>query len=220
MILVISGPSSVGKTKVIRALLALNERYSYVVSYTSRLRRMDENEGRDYFFISKEEFKRKIINRDFLQWKKNHSEYYGTGLENLEDVLLNERIAILDVDPDSFAKIKVIRDKVIGVFLLPASVDLIKERLENRGISRGIVSHTDVKNRFEHSVFLSRFSAFYDYILTNNEIQKTAEQIDCITKVEKLRMQKNEISRQWFENELQSTAETEFNIAIRSVQEE
>lgn len=190
MLIVISGPSSVGKTRTIRELCKLDKRFRKVVSYTTRQKRIDEKEGGDYYFISKKEFIEKIKNDFFLYWKKGQSGFYG--FCEIFDSDIYEDIVILDVDTDALIELKRKGYEIVSIFLVSDTMEIIYQRLLNRGRERGILSPDDAEYRFQESLRMLDYIALYDYVLINEDDRRTANILFDIIRIELIKQKKNE----------------------------
>lgn len=200
MLLVVSGPSSVGKSKVIKELLKIKKQYSFVVSHTTRKQRLDEIDGVDYIFIDEREFEYRLTNGYFVQYKEGPLGRYGTSVLQLEKAKNGKQIPVLDVDPDGYSKLRGKYDNVLGIFLLPPSREILWERLASRGEARGIYSLDDAKIRFKYSCNCADFAICYDYILVNRDAYETAKQINSIVEVSCLKNDREHFYKDWLED--------------------
>ncbi|WP_186786003.1 guanylate kinase [Paenibacillus agilis] len=196
VVLIISGPSSVGKSKVITKIIESDIRYIKAISCTSRTRRVEEKEGEDYYFISEQEFHRRIKASEFLQWKKSKYGYYGTPLASLQ--LEIGQICIVDADPDSYYVFKAMGYEVISIYLLPNSLETIKKRLYSRGPDRGIKTSEDARLRFNSSVESIKSCYTYDYLIVNDDETTTTDTITRIVDTEILKLEKDNLYKKWF----------------------
>jgi guanylate kinase len=191
---VISGPSTVGKSRVIRCL---KDKYGMeqVVSYTSRKRREDETEDIDYHFVDENFFTKNKA--DFLLWKKGDLGYYGTMDEDVNKVIEKGKVPILDLDVDEALKVKSKFHDAVLVFLLPETLEEIKERLLTRGPERGIYSKEDAMVRYYRSVEMIRRCKAYDYLIQNDDEYDTADYINCILTVRKIDKKRDFYISKW-----------------------
>lgn len=207
MLLVISGPSSVGKSRVIRALLRQHRRYSFVLSHTSRKQRQDEQNGKDYLFVSEKDFQAMYQSGLFLQWKTGPFGSYGTSFAQLDAANQGEQVPVLDLDSDGYAKLKGYFQEVLGIFLLPPNHAVLWERIANRGASRGILSLEDALVRYHCSCAGAEYAMCYDYILVNRDDTSTACQIHGIVQTALLQAQKSSLFQDWLEDGVKSMVE-------------
>lgn len=193
IIVSISGPSTVGKTKTIKALCRMKNQYRRVISNTSRLQREDETEGVDYNFISKSEFIHKMKNESFVYWKKNLYGFYGLDQISLENVLNEGDIPVLDIDVDALIELKRKEYKIVSFFLIPQSMEIIRLRLYSRGPERGILTEYDAEVRFQEAIKMVDYIALYDYVLVNHNDTNTANTISQIIQIELIKQSKHEL---------------------------
>lgn len=176
MLIVIAGPSGVGKGTVVKKLLAKMPSLKLSISYTTRKKRINEQDGVDYFFISKEEFEK----MDFLEWAEVHGNKYGTA--NLEYV--GDYVFELDVKGASAIKQKI--NNAITVFLLPPNEQELKRRLKKRNTE----TEEEIKIRLKTAQQELKKKFDYDYIIVNNDISETVKKIISIIELE--RKERNE----------------------------
>ncbi len=176
-IFVISGPSGVGKTTVIKLFLkevsAFNVHFS--VSYTTRSKREGEINGKDYHFISKEEFLSKVHNSFFLEWAKVHGNYYGTGKDVLKFIERGQDV-ILDIDVQGALQVKNSFKQAITVFIFPPSLKELRNRLEVRRTE----SFEVIERRIEKAKDEINKAIEYDYAVINDDPFKTKDLIKAI----------------------------------------
>jgi len=169
-VFVISGPSGSGKTTLARRLLSsrdLKSRLIKSVSFTTRPKRKDEVEGKDYHFLKKEEFILKRKNREFLEWTEYLGHFYGTEKGTIDGLLRGRKDILLCLDTKGAFKIKKIypKDSVL-IFILPPSIKVLKERLRKRSKERDF-SLTKRLREAEKEVNLAKR---YDYKILNEKV--------------------------------------------------
>jgi len=131
--LVVAAPSGAGKTSVLRALLAQDDRLVFSVSHTTRPPRASEREGVDYHFVSPEEFERLVEKGAFVEWAEYAGNRYGTTRESLERELARGLDVVLEVEVQGAAQLRARRSDAVLVFLLPPSLEALEARLRGRG---------------------------------------------------------------------------------------
>jgi len=190
LLVVISGPSGVGKSTVVRQLLKVNTSFKLSVSATTRKPRPNEKNGKDYFFLKEEDFYSKIKQQEFLEWANVHGCYYGTPLKFVKDRLLKGEIVILEVDVQGAASIKEAISKsaidssnAVFVFLIPPSVDILAFRLKRRKTEKKDEMNFRLRNAIDELQVMEK----YDYIVVNDKVESAADKIGAIIKVEKER---------------------------------
>lgn len=190
LLVVLSGPSGVGKSTIVKRLRKLNPRLKMSVSCTTRPPRLGEKNKRDYFFISKEAFAEKVKNNEFLEWAEVHNQHYGTPREFIEENLKKNNVVLLEVDVQGAGTIKDwlykarLRKSAVFVFIIPPSVDMLAFRLKRRKTESSEV----LNYRLRAAIAELQVMEKYDYIVVNDRIEHAAEKIQAIINVEKERV--------------------------------
>jgi len=176
MLIVISGPSGSGKGTIIKEVMKKIPDLIYSVSYTTRPKREGEIEGKDYFFISKDEFEKLIDEDFFIEWAKVYDYYYGTSKEFVLNNLNDNRDVILEIEIQGAKKIREIYDKknVIFIFIAPPDFKELERRIMNR--KRG-ETEEEIKKRMNFAKKEIEESKNYDYIIINDNINKAVKKI-------------------------------------------
>lgn len=189
LLVVVSGPSGVGKSTVVRRLLKLDKNVRLSISATTRLPRPGETHGEHYFFITREEFDKKVKKSEFLEWAKVHKDYYGTPREYLKEQFTKGRAVVSEVDVQGAASIKEVFDEgrlranVVFIFLIPPSVDILAFRLKKRKTEGEEV----VNYRLRAAIAELQVMEKYDYIVVNDKVESAADKIKAIINVERER---------------------------------
>jgi len=191
LLVIISGPSGVGKSTVVAKLFKICPELKLSTSATTRPKRPFEKDKEDYHFISEEEFFKREKNGEFIEWAKVHAYYYGTPREYIENELEKGNTVVLEVDVQGAASIKELasRGKLktasqVFVFLIPPSVDILAFRLKKRKTEK-----IDEQNyRLRSAIAELQVMEKYDYIVVNDRVESAAEKIKAIINVEKERM--------------------------------
>ena len=190
LLVVISGPSGVGKSTILRRLHKIDPKLKSSVSCTTRARRPGEAEGVQYYFITQEEFDKKVKNDELLEWAKVHEAYYGTPRKVVENRLEQGGNVVLEVDIQGAASIKdlvqhrKLKANAVFVFLIPPSVDILAFRLKRRKTEK----EEEVNYRLRAAVAELQVMEKYDYIVVNDKVEETADKIKAIINVEKERV--------------------------------
>ncbi len=181
-LLIISAPSGAGKTTICKKLRARRKDIAYSVSCTTRTPRPGESHGKHYFFLTREDFKRKIRRGELLEWAMVHDEYYGTPRHFLEEQIKRGVNVIMAIDVQGAVSIRRKRPTAVLVFVLPPSMDALKARLAIRRDASETVAKRLANSRGELAA-----AKDYDYIVVNDDLDKAVEQISCILTAETLR---------------------------------
>lgn len=168
-LIIVSAPSGSGKTTIVKHLLSAFPTLAFSVSATSRTMRTGEQHGKDYYFISVEEFKYKIESGDLLEWEEVYSgAFYGTLKSEVERMVSGGFDVIFDVDVVGGVNIKkVFGERALSVFVCPPSVEALKERL----LCRNTDSETTIRKRLEKASYELTFRDKFDFILMNNNLE-------------------------------------------------
>ncbi len=181
-LIIISAPSGAGKTTICRKLLARRKDLHYSISCTTRAPRPGEKNGKAYFFLTREEFKRKISRNEFLEWAMVHDEYYGTPRHFVDDVVKKGDNVIMAIDVQGAMSIRRKHPSAILVFVLPPSLDALKSRLAARRDAQDSVAKRLANSRGELAA-----AKDYDYIVVNDDLERAVSQISSILTAETLR---------------------------------
>lgn len=131
MLIVISGPSCVGKGTIIKELRRLVPSLQLSISYTTRGPRPGEKDGVDYHFISMDDFVSKSMAGEFAEWKEVHGNLYGTLKKDLDELLLGDRDVIAEIDYKGMLELKVLYKRVLTIFIMPPSMEELRRRFLN-----------------------------------------------------------------------------------------
>src|SRR5208283_420594 len=177
MLIVISGPSGCGKTSIARAILERHPEILFSVSATTRLRRANEVHGKDYFFITKESFQKKIRDNDLVEWEQIYDDYYGTPEEEIRKAATAGKPLLLDVDVKGALSIKkkYPTDSIL-LFVKPPSMEILKERLMNRRTENPEALH----KRLSRATMEIEQAHRFDYTIINNTLETAIDEAESI----------------------------------------
>ncbi|MBW2669740.1 MAG: guanylate kinase [Deltaproteobacteria bacterium] len=173
---IISAPSGAGKTTLSRAIRKRFTDMLYSVSYTTRSPRKGEKDGVDYHFISKEAFKKDIETDRWSEWAEVHGNYYGTSAEFIEKGLSSGRDILLDIDVQGTIQILKRHPDSVTVFVLPPSMDTLRQRLEMRGTE----SKTVLNRRLENAKKEMAHKNLYRHVIVNDQLLSAIEELISI----------------------------------------
>ncbi len=186
ILFIISAPSGSGKTTLTNELLKLVPGLEFSISYTTRPPRGSEQHGREYFFISKEEFEQMIARGEFLEHACVFGCYYGTAKRFLDDARQTGRDLVLDIDVQGAAQVKAKMPDAVSIFILPPSRDVLEFRLRNRSHSEHMDSEEVIRRRLEGARKEIENYRNYDYILVNDRLEQSIAQLKAIVAAERL----------------------------------
>ena len=177
VLLVVSGPSGAGKGTICKALLEKHKEIYLSVSATTRSPRKGEVEGVNYYFTTKEEFVKRVEEGDFLEHAEVYGNYYGTPKSSVEKMLEQGKDVILEIDIQGALKVKENCEEGIFIFILPPSMEELKQRI----IKRGSETPESLMTRFK--------SAYKDnYAVVNDEVDLAVKKLEAIITAEKCRV--------------------------------
>jgi len=199
-ILVLSGPSGAGKSTIINAASDEIGEYYFSISTTTRLPRIGEKNGIDYFFVSKEEFEADIKAGNFLEYAQVHGNYYGTSLKPVNDALEQGKLVIFDIDVQGHRLVRAKMDDITtSVFITPPTLEELEKRLRARCTDEESVIHGRIENAKNEITALNE----YDFTILNNTVEKAAEEFVIVAKAAKLKQStadENKFIAKWLGN--------------------
>ncbi|MBM3149415.1 MAG: guanylate kinase [Chloroflexi bacterium] len=186
LLVVISGPSGVGKDAAIAKMKELGLPFYHVVTTTTRPKRASEKDGIDYRFVSEEGFKRQIKSNELLEWAKVYDNYYGVPKKDVEKALKRGQDVVLKVDVQGAATVKRLAPEAIFIFLMPPSKQELANRLRKRHGHLG----AELKVRLDKALQEMECLPMFDYVVIthNDELEATAREIAAIVVAEKCRL--------------------------------
>ena len=187
-LVVISGPSGAGKDTVVQEVLKRRPKSWLSISCTTRPMRPNDVEGRDYYFLTNEEFEEKIRNNEFLEYAKYNGYYYGTPKEHVEKCLANGTDVFLVVEVQGALKIKELWPETICIFIVPTSMEELIKRL----VGRKTESKEAILRRFKIAYQEINQITNYNYVVTNDVVDNAAEKVSAILVSEKCRVDRIE----------------------------
>ena len=175
-IIAISAPSGSGKTTIVRRILKDIPELVFSVSATTRKRRKEEKEGSDYYFITENEFKKKIDNNEFIEWEKFYDYYYGTYKKVVDNAVSDGKTVILEVDVKGALSLKKIYPDAVLIYIVPPSFD----ELVNRLVKRKTEDRADLQKRIDRAKMELELKDKFDYFVDNKELEKAVAETEIL----------------------------------------
>lgn len=194
--LVISAPSGTGKSTLTRRVLEAEPRCVVSVSATTRSPREGEVDGRDYFFVTREEFERKKRDGELVEWAEFAGYYYGTPRAFVEKVKEHGGVVILDIDIQGAAQIRRTMPDAVTVFVAPPSLSALEERLRNRRTE----SEEAICRRLARAPAELAAAREYDYLVWNDVLDEAVKAVLEIIRVESRRILRMDLEGDWLPN--------------------
>lgn len=187
IITILSGFSGAGKGTVVKSLLSRHNNYALSISATTRKPRIGEEDGREYFFKTTEEFEKMISNNQLIEYASYVGNYYGTPKEYVESQLSQGKDIILEIELQGAMKVKEQNPDVVLVFVTPPSA----KELKNRLVGRGTEDMDTINARLRRAVDESEFMDKYDYLLINDDLDECVEKLHQIIQSEHNSIKRN-----------------------------
>lgn len=180
-LIIISSPSGGGKGTLIKEILRTVPRIGYSVSYTTRARRVGEEHGRDYFFVSKNEFAALVKADEFVEYAEVHGNLYGTSVSEVRREIERGYDVILEIDVQGANSIRRKMPEAVGIFILPPSFEVLRARL----VSRATEKQEDLAVRLRNSITEVRQYEYFDYVVINDEVARAVADLQNIILAER-----------------------------------
>ena len=181
IVYIVSAPSGSGKSTLVNELLKVAKHLDFSISYTTRAPRGSEQNGKEYFFVTKEEFEAMIAADEFLEHANVFGNYYGTARRFLHDAEAKGNDLLLDIDVQGAEQIKKKLPEAVSIFILPPDRDKLEWRLRHRGLdSEGVIRRRLDTARRE----IENYSK-YEYILVNDRIEQSTDELRAIVLAER-----------------------------------
>jgi len=199
-ILVLSGPSGAGKSTIISAASEEIGKYYFSISTTTRQPRIGEENGRDYFFVSKEDFEEDIKSGNFLEYAEVHGNYYGTSLKPVREALEAGKLVIFDIDVQGHRLVRAkMNDITTSAFITPPTLKALEQRLRARCTDDEAV----IMNRIQNAKEEIKAVGEYDFTIINDTVALAAKQFVIVAKAARLKQSREDEEKfvtQWLAN--------------------
>lgn len=194
LLIVLSGPSGVGKGTLCKALRSQTTSIQYSVSATTRAPREGEIDGVHYFFKTRDQFESMIANNELLEWAEYVGNYYGTPAQYVRDNLDAGKDVILEIEVQGAQKVRELFPEGIFIFLLPPSL----EELRNRIVGRGTESEETINQRMQAASDELALLSNYDYAVVNDDLESARARVEAILSAEHCRRDRmQELVQSW-----------------------
>jgi guanylate kinase len=193
--IVVSGPSGVGKTTLCRGLMERDRRLAFSVSATTRKARATEEHGKDYFFISRQEFERMRERGEFAEWAEVHNELYGTPRKYLESQMAQGMSVFLDIDVQGGVQVMERYPLAVSIFVIAPSFKVLEERLRARKSETEEALERRLANALGEMEYISK----YTYVVVNDTVAATVARMASIIGAERLKRERVLAGTTWRE---------------------
>lgn len=183
LLVIVTGPSAVGKGAICRALLERTPGVRFSVSMTTRPPRPGERDGVEYYFVSKEEFERQIATGGLMEWAEVYGNYYGTPRRQVEEALERGEDIILDIDVVGANSVKARYPDAVSVFVIPPTMAELHARIRKRGSE----SEEAVQRRLQEAPRWVENGLTYQYVLVNDDLDQAVAELQAILVAERCR---------------------------------
>ena len=180
---VVAAPSVAGKSSLVKALMELDSQVQPSVSHTTRAPRGQEKHGREYFFVSPQEFDTMVLSDAFVEWAHVHGQRYGTSKKMIEDRMAQGADVVLEIDYQGAIQIKRMYANAVLIFILPPSWEELRSRLERRGEDAPDIIELRLKNAAEELAQAREF----DFVIINEVFERALFDLKAIVHAQRLR---------------------------------
>ena len=185
ILFIISAPSGSGKSTLVSELRKQVSNVDFSISWTTRPPRGSEENGREYYFASREEFERMRDEGMFLEFAEVFGNYYGTSRQSLEDARRQGHDLLLDIDVQGAAQVRKSMPEAVSIFVMPPTPKVLRTRLRNRSRAEGVVNEAELYRRLSEASKEIENYRDYGYILVNDILDRTVAQLEAIVLAER-----------------------------------
>ena len=180
---VVAAPSGAGKSSLVKALMEVDARVRPSVSHTTRPPRGQEKHGREYFFVSNEEFDQMVLANGFVEWAHVHGQRYGTSRKAIEERIAEGSDVVLEIDFQGALQIKRLFSNAVLIFILPPSWQELESRLHNRGEDKPEIIALRLKNAAEEMAQVNQF----DFVIINELFERALFDLKAVVHSQRLK---------------------------------
>ncbi len=185
ILFIISAPSGSGKSTLVSELRKQVSNVDFSISWTTRPPRGSEENGREYYFASREEFERMRDEGMFLEYAEVFGNYYGTSRQSLEEARRQGHDLLLDIDVQGAAQVRKALPEAVSIFVMPPTPKVLRTRLRNRSRAEGVVNEAELYRRLSEASKEIENYRDYSYILVNDILDRTVAQLEAIVLAER-----------------------------------
>ena len=197
-LIVFSGPSGVGKGTVLKEFLQGRENVALSISATTRQPRPGEENGVHYYFLTKEEFLKKVEEGNMLEYAQYNQNYYGTPKDKVDEALTQGKDIVLEIEVQGALQVKKIYPEGVLVFMVPPNLEELGNRLTNRGTEDKDTINMRLRRALEEMELVDE----YDYLVINETVDQATEDILTIVEAEKMKCSRNKNIKKIFKGEM------------------
>ena len=187
ILFIISAPSGSGKSTLVNALRSQLGGLDFSISWTTREPRGSEQNGREYYFTTREEFERMVAAGEFLEHAEVFGNYYGTACRSLDEAKAAGRDLLLDIDVQGAQQVRQKMPDAVSIFIMPPNPKVLRTRLRNRSRAEGHVDEAVLKLRQDEASKEIENYRQYRYILVNDVLERAVAQLEAIVQVERMK---------------------------------
>jgi guanylate kinase len=180
---VVAAPSGAGKSSLVNALLEIDNRLSLSISHTTRRPRGQEEDGREYYFVSDQVFDQMVQGQEFLEWAKVHQHKYGTSKKTIHSLRQQAKDVILELDYQGALQVQNIFTNAVLIFILPPSWRILRERL----LRRGEDSRVDIDRRLQNAAIEMQYAKAFDFVIINDRFEQAVFDLKSIVQSHRLK---------------------------------
>jgi len=200
---ILSSPSGGGKTTIKKEIISKSDLFDFSITCTTRPKRKEEIDGKDYYFVSDKDFERMIKNDELIEWAYVHNHRYGTPKSSVMKIVYSGKFPIMTIDVVGAMNVKKIMPNSVLIFVIPPDFNMLVERLKNRG---DLIS--DINIRMNTALKEMDFAEKFDYLVLNEKLEDTVNSVINIVLSETQRVFRNQNILKDFKFQIKKTIES------------